>query len=529
MSLTQNQWGFSVRHDNPFEIFSILQEAARASIGEENMIDLSRGDPGYGFTPSISGREFFGYLIMLDAHLNSWDGRYRPSETDLTWKKIEAWTRENFPKRHDFFMKSWNEIFSAFFAAQTSCSRTTVLTTFFQNCAASGGAYLDPAGQPLFRALVAAWHQRHIQIKIDSDDIIFVQGASHAIGTLFKLFGEEGLSYLKKGDTVMIASPAYSPYNLILENRGFRVFPLSLDPITGLPSRRCLKRMRDFSFHDEQNVRNEQSPESSQRVKLIVFIDPNNPTGICAREDFLRELAYFAEKNDSIVITDEVYSDFFPSQKSLIDFCPKRVLRIHARSKIERSTGLRFGDLLVNREAQRFLRECFGVDFVRAFINAKGPGGVHGELFHTTFVSGPAQALGVLHMILGTKDREHALSMMRDSRERFFRMLDEAVSDGGRDAQAEDTMSPRENMYYAMFDLNLIARGNMRNIPIEEKLLGLAKRGVVYIPAYRFFHEEDRMEKDLSNFVRASFVNATPDRVEMAAKITKEYLTGSAV
>ena len=78
----------------------------------------------------------------------------------------------------------------------------------------------------------------------------------------------------------------------------------------------------------------------------------------------------------------------------------------------------------------------------------------------------------------------------------------------------------QNNMYYSIFHLNGAA-------PIEEKLVSLAKRGVIYIPAYLFFHEDDRKERDLRNAVRVSFVNAAPAKVRRAAEITRSYLTGA--
>jgi len=55
MKLYDNQWGFSVQHSNPFQVFPLLQEVARENVGGDEMIDLSRGDPGYGFAPVNAG------------------------------------------------------------------------------------------------------------------------------------------------------------------------------------------------------------------------------------------------------------------------------------------------------------------------------------------------------------------------------------------------------------------------------------------------------------------------------------------
>ena len=61
--LRDNKWGYDLHLDNPFRIFRHLREVADESVGVENVVDLSRGDPGYGFSPSVRGREFYAFLI----------------------------------------------------------------------------------------------------------------------------------------------------------------------------------------------------------------------------------------------------------------------------------------------------------------------------------------------------------------------------------------------------------------------------------------------------------------------------------
>ena len=75
-----------------------------------------------------------------------------------------------------------------------------------------------------------------------------------------------------------------------------------------------------------------------------------------------------------------------------------------------------------------------------------------------------------------------------------------------------------------MFDLNALASEEKKKIPAEQKLLDLAERGVVLIPANLFFSEADREVADRSNYVRASLPNLTNEQVGEAAKRIREYL-----
>ncbi|MCA9374094.1 hypothetical protein KC725_02960, partial [Candidatus Peregrinibacteria bacterium] len=73
--------------------------------------------------------------------------------------------------------------------------------------------------------------------------------------------------------------------------------------------------------------------------------------------------------------------------------------------------------------------------------------------------------------------------------------------------------------------LNSVDGCTKGDIPPEQKMVDLAKRGVVYIPANLFFSENERLDNSKLNMVRASVVNTTAERVQRAAKITREYLT----
>lgn len=515
LRLTDNQWGFSIAENNPFRIFRILQGIARENVGEEKVVDLSRGDPGYGFTPGVRGRQFFSYLVFLDSKLNTTTRRVvtdlKAEEWDDIWTRIEDITRaeygaatcERLLRDLDTFLR---EVTTMGRAQGLPYSPYQVFYELFKYSNVSGGTYHDPIGEEVVRVIVAWWHQKSLAQSVDYRDVIFTAGASHAIGTLFKLMGEEGIGYLTKGDRAMITSPVYAPYNSILESRGLDVLALEINPVTGKISEASKKALET----DEGDV------------KVVLLIDPNNPSGFSMDEETLEAIGAFAKRKDSLIITDEVYSSFFDDKKTMVDICPERTIRINARSKIERSTGLRFGDVLVTKEAQQYIMESIfkdylegtgerGLSWTNLFRTAKGPGSILGEFQHTTFVPGPAQFLGAAHMVLGEKEREE------------YKV---AVA-GNMTAFTETLGLPHVgNQYYIIFDLNEVKGSRKQHVPPEEKLLELAKRGVVFIPSNLFFSQADRASKDRRNTVRASVVNTSLENVKKAAAITKSYLCG---
>jgi aspartate/methionine/tyrosine aminotransferase len=514
LRLADNEWGFSIAENNPFRIFRMLQSTARATVGEDTVIDLSRGDPGYGFTPSVRGRQFFAYMVFLDSKFNTSKQRvvldFKEENWDVIWTRIEDLTRAEYgtasAQRNLRDLKYFLEEVTTMGRAQgLQYSPYQVLFGMLKYANVSGGNYHNPVGEEVCRVIVAWWHQKTVATSLDYNDVIFVSGASHAIGGLFKMLGEEGIGYLRERDRALITSPVYAPYNGILESRGVDVFSLELDPFTGKISQHSMDEMKN----DDRDV------------KVILLIDPNNPTGFSMDVETLEEIGAYAKRKDCLIITDEVYNSFFEDKKTMIDICPERTIMINARSKIERSTGLRYGDVTVTKEGQKYIMENLfapylsdagerGNSWTDLFRAAKAPGGILGEFQHTTFVPGPAQFLGSAHIVLGEKEREE---------------YKEAVA-GNMKAFTETLGLPHDgNMYYIIFDLNEVKGATKAHVPAEEKLLELAKRGVVFIPSNLFFSQRDRDAKDRRNTVRASVVNTSLENVKKAAEITRAYLT----
>ena len=248
-------------------------------------------------------------------------------------------------------------------------------------------------------------------------------------------------------------------------------------------------------------------------LKALILIDPNNPTGFSLSEESLKSLAEFAIKENLLVITDEVYSSFFPKKKTMLSFAPERTVCLNARSKIERSTGLRFGEIITLSKGREGIAKILGLKDGAAFedllLAAKAPGRTGGQFQHTTFIPGPAQLLGIAHLVLGKEEREQ---YRKD------------LAENGRIFCKELGLPHEGNLYYVLFDLNALPKCTPKDLSVEEKLIKLAEAGVIYIPAYRFFSEEERGASGLLSMMRASVVNTTPEKLKEAARRTREVL-----
>lgn len=510
MRLTDNQWGFDLEKDNPFRIFRLLREVADESIGVENVVDLSRGDPGYGFSPSIGGREFYAFLLEVDIILNNPDHHFVSDNRDnfeVLWEKIQQHAKTTYSeKKAERLLKNFYFFLTRIekYAKEQGLNwdKKQIIFEMLKYSVVSGGSYLDPQGETLARLVVANHYNEKFDFGIDYKDLIFLQGVSHGIGTIFKLLNDAQCGYLKAGDTVLISSPVYAPYNTIMENRGLNIYSIPVNPETG----------------DVVGDLDEMLAKAPDNVKLICLIDPNNPTGFCNTEEFLEKIGKFAKERNTLIVSDEVYSDFFFSRKkTIMHFAPERTILIGGRSKIERSTGLRFGEFVIKKEGQKYISENIlkghldtAKDVMQLLIFAKAPGGIRGEFQHVAFVSGPSQYLGVSHMIFGDDDRDEYLKRIRVNMESFYEILG---------------MEYHKNLYYSCFDLMKISGNTKQGVPAEELFYGLAKKGVVLIPANLFFSEEDRSKKDYRSYARASLPNLTFTNLQRAAKLIREYMT----
>ena len=407
MKLRDNKWGYDINLDNPFLLFRILRDEAIAMNGEENVVDLSRGDPGYGYSPSVRGREFYSFLLEVDTALN-YPGEHfvadNKDDYETLMSKIESHAKRTYSEKkadkllEDFyFFITRIEKYSK--EQGLDWDKRQILFEMFKYAALSGGSYLDPKGETLVRTVVANHYNKRLGADVDYSEILLMQGVSHGIGTIFELLCDDKIGYLKPGDSVLIASPVYAPYNTIVENRGLKTYTIPIDPATG-------KVVGDL---DEIL---ENAPDN---LKLVCLIDPNNPSGFMSDEGFIKKIAEFSEKRNALIVSDEVYSDFFFEKiSSILNYARKRSIVIGGRSKIERSTGLRFGEYVIPKEAQEYIANNIlggnlgnAPDLMTALVFAKAPGGINGEFQHVTFVTGPSQYLGMSHMIFGDDDRFH--------------------------------------------------------------------------------------------------------------------------
>ncbi len=506
---------FDVETTIPFLAFRGLRAIAEKMVGEVNVLDLSQGEPGYGFSPNVRSRQFFGFLAMLDIAFNNHNkDTLFFSRTASELAEIEVIVQETARKTYapelaEILIADWKEFIASLEEISEKqnlgYSRFDIYYELFKYSNLMGGRYPQPAGHPLLQATMAEEYSANIGVKVKAHELIGIMGASHGIGATFSGLGEEGIGFLKDGDCVAMTSPVYAPYNAIFEERGISVSSLLVDPETG-----------EISEENIENLKNQK-----KRIKAFVLISPNNPTGFVSSREMLQAILELAEIHNAMIITDEVYLRFFDEQPTISDFpeARKRLIRIDSLSKIERATGVRAGDIYISDEANDFithkiLGDCLPEKYqnIRHLLFlAKSPGGKNIGLFqHITGIPGPSVGIALSHVILGKKERREYVLLLREKVDAFYKALG---------------APRRSNSYYGMIDLDHLAGLKTKARPIEETLELIAEKGVVVMPANLFFSESDRAQKDRTKVIRVSLPNLSLANTTKAAEIIREIVS----
>lgn len=167
---------------------------------------------------------------------------------------------------------------------------------------------------------------------MNESDVITTHGAA---GANYHAF----LSLVSPGDEVVSVMPTYQQLYSIPEALGAKVKILRLRKENGyLPDLNELESL------------------VSEKTKVIAINNPNNPTGALMDEDMLGKIIEIARKNDSYILSDEVYRHLTQEDgysKSIADMYEKGV-STGSMSKVFSLAGIRMGWIATkNEEAKK--------------------------------------------------------------------------------------------------------------------------------------------------------------------------------
>jgi alanine-synthesizing transaminase len=185
--------------------------------------------------------------------------------------------------------------------------------------------YLSSAGIPSAREAVAADYGDR-GVSISPDRVLITTGTSEGIDLALN-------ALVNEGEEVLVPSPTYPLYTAVLAKIGAQPRYYRTDP------------NRDW-LPDLDHLRT----LITERTRVLVVIDPNNPTGSVYPASVRRALIDFAEQHDLTILADEVYGDlgFEGSVPLLGTLDPEApIISFSSLSKAYLAPGWRAGWLVV--------------------------------------------------------------------------------------------------------------------------------------------------------------------------------------
>ncbi len=144
--------------------------------------------------------------------------------------------------------------------------------------------YTHPLGLLPLRQAIADNIAAHGGARYAPEDIVVTPGAQQAMFIL-------ALGLLDPGDELLVPCPGYNPYHQAAELTGATLVDIRTTMAT------------NFTLTAEM-VREHITPRS----KLLVLINPNNPTGTVTPPEEIARICEVAKEHDLIVISDEIYA-----------------------------------------------------------------------------------------------------------------------------------------------------------------------------------------------------------------------------
>lgn len=177
--------------------------------------------------------------------------------------------------------------------------------------------YTSHPGIPALRTKIA---KQYPHLNLGMNDVVVTVGSQEAMTAAF-------LCIIDEGDDVLLPNPGFPAYDACVKIS------------QGNPVYYRLPADKDFAFDIEEFKRS-----ITPKTKVAVVISPSNPTGKIFTPDDLRQIAEVLKDTGIYLISDEIYSDLYFSERphSASEYYDKTVI-VSGLSKSLSMTGWRLG------------------------------------------------------------------------------------------------------------------------------------------------------------------------------------------
>ena len=191
--------------------------------------------------------------------------------------------------------------------------------------------YTSNYGTPELRSTIADKMLEKNQVRYDPSEVLVTVGVGE--GTFAGM-----AAFLNPGDEVLVPNPVWLNYIHVPESLG------------AVPSTYSLKEENDYQVDFA-----ELESKITSRTKMLVLVDPSNPTGGVFSRETLERLAETARKHDLLVLSDEIYERLVYDGVEHVSIASlpgmkERTITLGGMSKAYSMTGWRLGYLCAPRE-----------------------------------------------------------------------------------------------------------------------------------------------------------------------------------
>jgi aspartate aminotransferase len=192
--------------------------------------------------------------------------------------------------------------------------------------------YTPSAGLPALKKAIQEKFKIDQGIEYKANELIVVNGAKHALYTLFQVI-------LDEGDEVIIPTPYWVSY------------PEQVKLAGGVPIYIEGREQNDFKITPD-----ELASAISDKTRAVIINSPSNPTGMIYSREELKNLGKVCLEHNILIVSDEIYEKLIYGTNehvSIAEISPQlkeQTIIINGVSKSHSMTGWRIGYAAGNRE-----------------------------------------------------------------------------------------------------------------------------------------------------------------------------------
>ena len=192
-------------------------------------------------------------------------------------------------------------------------------------CIRDSHGYVMSNGIPECRQAVTRWIKRRYNVDIDFNRILIMPGGKPTMSYAIQCFGEPGAE-------IIHPTPAFPIYESMINYTGSTSVPYDLT------------EDKDLKFNPDKIL-----SLITDKTRLLILINPNNPTGSFVEKPEIDKLAEGLKKHPNVtILSDEIYSRQIFDGKEMPTFfnypdLQNRLIVLDGWSKAYSMTGWRMG------------------------------------------------------------------------------------------------------------------------------------------------------------------------------------------